>query len=53
MLKRYYSEQLCEYYNVESVDVVMISHHLAHAETVYNTSNFKNSIILVADGAVI
>lgn len=50
MLKRYYSEQLCEHYNVEAVDVVMISHHLAHAEAVYNTCDFENSIILVADG---
>ena len=49
-LKRYYLEQLCEYYKVESVDIVMVSHHLAHAEAVYNTSDFNNSIILVADG---
>lgn len=50
VLKRYYLEQLCEYYKVESVDIVMVSHHLAHAETVYNTSDFNDSIILVADG---
>ena len=50
VLKRYYLEQLCEYYGVESVNIVMVSHHLAHAEAVYNTSDFNNSIILVADG---
>jgi len=49
-LKRYYLEQLCEYYKVKSCNIVMVSHHLAHAETVYNTSDFNDSIILVADG---
>ncbi len=49
-LKRYYLEQLYEYYKAESANLVMVSHHLAHAETVYNTSDFNNSIILVADG---
>lgn len=49
-VKRYYSDQLCKYYEVKSCDVVMVSHHLAHAEAVYDTSDFDDSIIFIADG---
>ncbi len=51
-LKNYYLDQLCDHYHVNSCDcnLVMISHHLAHAETAYGTSNFNNSLILIADG---
>lgn len=49
-LKNYYTDQLCDYYKVDSCNIVMVSHHLAHAETAFNTSDFEEAIILVADG---
>lgn len=42
--------QLKQYYNYSAFKIIPVSHHLAHAESVFNTSGFEEAIIFVADG---
>lgn len=49
-LLEYYSEQLSEHYKTDAFKMVAIPHHLSHAYAAYYTSDFENSVILVADG---
>lgn len=49
-LYQYTKEMLSEHYNLDFSKVIPISHHLAHAESCFNTSDFDEALILVADG---
>ena len=49
-LKQYYYEELEAHYHISSFDLVPTTHHLAHAEAAFGTSDFSKSLILVADG---
>lgn len=43
-------EMLSEHYNLDFSQVIPISHHLAHAESCFNTSDFDEAFVFVADG---
>jgi carbamoyltransferase len=49
-LYQYTSEILSEHYNLNFLNVIPISHHLAHAESCFNTSDFNEALVFVADG---
>ncbi len=49
-LEYFYYTQLEEYYNYSDFKIIPVTHHLAHAESVFNTSGFEEAIIFVADG---
>lgn len=49
-LKQYYFEELTSHYPKGSFEVIPVSHHLAHAESAFCTSDFTKALILVADG---
>lgn len=49
-LESFYYDQLKDYYQEDRFKLIPVSHHQAHAETVFNTSDFGESLILVADG---
>lgn len=49
-LVQYYREELESHYHVNSFTLIPVSHHLAHAESAFGTSDFSKALILVADG---
>lgn len=49
-LEQYYREELEIHYNIHSFELISVSHHLAHAESAFCTSDFSKALILVADG---
>lgn len=49
-LKDYITDSLKKNYNLENVCILPVSHHQAHAESTYFTSDFTEAIVLVADG---
>lgn len=49
-LESFYFDQLKEYYHTDQFRLIPVSHHQAHAETVFNTSDYDEALILVADG---
>lgn len=49
-LEEYYYEELETHYHIHSFELVPVSHHLAHAESAFFTSDFSKALILVADG---
>lgn len=49
-LEQYYREELEAYYHIHTFELVPVSHHLAHAESTFCTSDFSKALILVADG---
>lgn len=49
-LEQYYREELEEHYNIGNFKLVPVSHHLAHAESAFCTSDFSKALILIADG---
>lgn len=49
-LEQYYYEELELHYHIHSFELIPVSHHLAHAESAFYTSNFSKALILVADG---
>lgn len=49
-LKQYYREEIETHYHISSFKLVPVSHHLAHAEASFCTSDFSKALILVADG---
>jgi len=46
----YVKDSLMGHYKLTNVLVVPISHHQAHAESTYFTSDFSEAIVLIADG---
>lgn len=46
----FYKKKICEHYHSNNFELTAVSHHLSHALCAYHTSNFNNSVILVADG---
>lgn len=46
----YVTDSLKNHYELENVYVIPVSHHQAHAESTYFTSDFCEAIVLVADG---
>lgn len=49
-LEQYYREELEAHYHIYAFELIPISHHLAHAESAFCTSDFTKALILVADG---
>ena len=49
-LHQFTKEVLSEHYNLDFSQVIPVSHHLAHAESCFNTAGFEESLIFVADG---
>lgn len=49
-LCQYCKEVLEEYYKINNLEIIPISHHLAHAESSFNTSDFDDAIVFIADG---
>lgn len=49
-LYRYCKDILKQHYNICIDDIVPVSHHLAHAESCFNTSDFNDALIFIADG---
>lgn len=49
-LYEYTKEMLSEHYNLNFPQVIPVSHHLAHAESCFNTSGFNEALVFVADG---
>lgn len=49
-LKQYYYEELEQHYHIHTFELVPVSHHLAHAESAFCTSDFSKALILIADG---
>jgi carbamoyltransferase len=49
-LYQYTKEMLSEHYHHNFSQVIPVTHHLAHAEACFNTSDFDEAFILVADG---
>lgn len=49
-LEQYYREELAQHYGTDSFILVPTTHHMAHAESAFGTSDFDKALILVADG---
>ena len=49
-LKQYYREELETHYHINSYELILVSHHLAHAESAFCTSDFSKALIFIADG---
>ena len=49
-LQTYICDALKEYYSLSNINILSVSHHQAHAESAYFTSDFSEAIVLVADG---
>lgn len=48
--KNFYKDEFFKHYNCPSIPFFFISHHLAHAYSVFFSSQFDESLILIADG---
>lgn len=48
--KQFYKDEFFTYYNCDEIPFFFVSHHLAHAYSVYFSSQFDESLIFVADG---
>lgn len=48
--KQFYKDEFFKHYNCVEVPFFFVSHHLAHAYSVYFSSPFDESLIFVADG---
>jgi carbamoyltransferase len=46
-----FADQLRDYYGVTPPALTPVSHHFAHALSSFHTSNFRNAVVFVADGA--
>ena len=49
-VKQFYKDEFFEHYHCESIPFFFVSHHLAHAYSVYYSAPFDNSLIFIADG---
>lgn len=49
-LKQYYYEEIETHYHINSFNLIPVSHHLAHAESAFCTSDFSKALIFIADG---
>ena len=49
-LTQYFREELETHYHTSSFTLVPVSHHIAHAESAFCTSDFDNALIFIADG---
>lgn len=49
-LYNYVRDGLENHYNLKKMNLIPVSHHQAHAESSYFTSDFSEAIVLVADG---
>ena len=49
-VKQFYKDELFLHYNCSNIPFFFVSHHLAHACSVYYSSGLENSLIFVADG---
>ncbi|MCH5162738.1 MAG: hypothetical protein J1G38_04540 [Clostridiales bacterium] len=49
-IKQFYKDELFSHYGIKDKPFFFISHHLAHAYSVYYSSSYNDSIIFVADG---
>ncbi len=49
-LEQYYREELEYHYKTNTFKLVPTSHHMAHAESAFCTSDFEKALILIADG---
>ncbi len=49
-LNSYVADSLTNYYDINDPHIIPVSHHQAHAESAYFTSNFDEAITLIADG---
>lgn len=49
-LVKFYRDKLIAYYRSCDFQLIPVSHHLSHALAAYNTSDFDDAIIIVADG---
>ncbi len=48
--KQFYKDEFFMHYNCDEIPFFFVSHHLAHAYSVYFSSQFDESLIFVADG---
>lgn len=49
-ISSFIQEMFFSRYNCKKIPFYAVEHHKAHAETVFNASNFDESLILIADG---
>lgn len=49
-VKQFYKDEFFEHYHCESIPFFFVSHHLAHAYSVYYSAPFDNSLIFIAYG---
>ena len=48
--KQFYKDEFFKHYNCAEIPFFFVSHHLAHAYSVYFSSPFDESLIFIADG---
>lgn len=48
--KQFYKDEFFKHYKCPDIPFLFVSHHLAHAYSVYFSSPFDNSLIFIADG---
>lgn len=49
-VKQFYKDEFFKHYNCPNIPFFFVSHHLAHAYSVYYSSPFDKSLIFIADG---